>query len=52
MIWQAMRDAAVARHKIVHVLFEDANPDKWPLHEFIISLVYDWPLLCPRCRRY
>jgi hypothetical protein len=40
LLWQAMRDAAVFRHRMVHIFFEGGNPDKWPLHEFIIKLVY------------
>lgn len=44
MIWlQAMKDAAVLRHKLVHIMFEDADPNKWPLHQWIIDAVY-WPL--------
>jgi hypothetical protein len=46
LIWQAMRDAAVARHKMWHATFEGSDPNKWPLHEFIIKCVYDFPL-CP-----
>lgn len=38
--WRAMRDAAVWRHKMVHIWFEDADPNKWPLHEFIIKCFY------------
>jgi hypothetical protein len=40
IIWQTMRDAAVMRHRLVNIIFEGSNPDKWPLHEFIIKCVY------------
>lgn len=51
MMWLiAMRDAAVLRHKMVHILAENADPNKWPLHEFIIDCVYG-PFLGPRLRR-
>jgi hypothetical protein len=41
LIWSMMRDAAISRHRIVNLLFENGDPTKWEPHMIVIRKFYD-----------
>ena len=39
-MWFLMRQAAVLRHRILHIVFEGGDPGKWKAHEATIKAFY------------
>lgn len=42
MVWDMMRDAAIARHRCLNVLFENSCPIAWAAHMNIVRSFYGY----------